>query len=359
MIDLSFGLAFVREYFLHTGRLSNISVRLIRRYERAGNLQDLGAAINHAETAVKATPEDHPGRATRLSNLSCYLSFQYERAGNLEDLEAAITHAEAALKATPEDRPGRAIFLCNLGNNLSRRYKQTGNLEDLEAATTHAEASLKALPEDHPYRGKQLSYLGDILSSRYERSGNLQDLEAAIGSHFASWSTRTAPILIRLVGALSAAKMLVLNPSVKDQSRAYSLLHDAAHLMPLATSRSLERDDQQHILGQLTGLASLAAAVALEAGQLPLEALRLQELGRSVTNGQLIDYRSDISNLIEQHPTLAKDFDSLRQEIDSPFPFTGSSLDTSIDNQLQIQQAAIRRRKKVAKDLDNILHQIR
>ena len=85
----------------------------------------------------------------------------------------------------------------------------------------------------------------------------------------------------------------------------------------------------------------------------------MQELGRSVTNGQLIDYRSDISDLFEQHPTLAKDFDDLRQELDSPFPSTKLSLDPSMSKRLQIQQAAIHRKNKAAQDLDHIFLQIR
>ena len=109
--------------------------------------------------------------------------------------------------------------------------------------------------------------------------------------------------------------MLILSSVVKDFSRAYSLLHDAIHLMPLATPRSLDREDQQHILRQLTGLTSIAAAVALEVAQSPLEALQLLELGRSITNGQLLDYHSDISHLLEKHPQLATAFDSLRLEL--------------------------------------------
>jgi len=84
--------------------------------------------------------------------------------------------------------------------------------------------------------------------------------------------------------------MLVFSPLVKDMSRACSLLRSVIDLLPLATSRSLEREDQQHILGKLTGLVSLAASVPLEVGESPLEALRLQEIGRNITNGQLLDY---------------------------------------------------------------------
>jgi len=164
-----------------------------------------------------------------------------------------------------------------------------------------------------------------------------------------------------------AARMLVFIPWLKDLSRACSLLRNAIHLMPLATSRSLDREDQQHILGQLTGIASLAVSVSLEVGEAPLEALRLQEFGRSVTNGQLLDYRSDIADLFAHHPTLADEFDSLRQELDSPSPIPSlGSLDMlhgvpemSINESLRDQLASLQRRNKVAQDLDNILLQIR
>lgn len=145
-----------------------------------------------------------------------------------------------------------------------------------------------------------------------------------------------------------------------DLSRAWPLLHDAIHLIPRATLRSLDREDQQHILGKLTGLTSLAISVSLEISRSPLEALQLQELSRSITNGQFLDYRTDISDLMEEYPTLAKEFDSLRQTLDSPVPSSSTeSSDTSKGKLLQIleQQAIIDRKNKAAQDLDNILFQ--
>ncbi|KAF8418367.1 CHAT domain-containing protein [Terfezia claveryi] len=332
-----------------------------KRYLRTGDLQDLESAINYTETAVGATKdEDHLDRPGGLSNLSSYLRNRYERTGNLEDLDGAINHANAAVKATPQDHPNWAAWLNNLGNRLSERYTRTGNLQDLETAIDYAKTVVRATPDDHPYRAAYLNNLGKHMNGQYEQTGNCQYLELAIASWCASWTIPTAPILTRIHAASAAANALVSGPlATQDLFRAYTLLHDATHLIPLATSRSLEREDQQHIVGKLTGLASLATAVSLQAGQSPLEALRLQELGRSVTNGQLLDYRSDISDLIKEYPTLAKDFDSLRQELDSSFPSLECPPDIAMDGRLQIQQAGIHRRNKVANDLDYVLQQIR
>src|SRR5258706_7037 len=93
--------------------------------EQTGGVQDLEAAIFHAEAAVEATPEDHQNKARRLNNLGSMLFHRYERTGNIRDLVAAIVHAEAAVEATPEDHPNKATMLTNLGNMLSRRYERT------------------------------------------------------------------------------------------------------------------------------------------------------------------------------------------------------------------------------------------
>ena len=167
---------------------------------------------------------------------------------------------------------------------------------------------MEVLPEDHPVRAELLEKLGYILKWRYDRTGDLQGSKLAIAAWRAAASIPTAQLLTRIQAASKAAQMLVVSPSAthgNDLSIACSLLYNAIYLIPLATSRSLEREDQQHILGKLTGLAAFAAAVSLQVGQSPLEALRLLELGRSVTNSQLLDYRSDISDLRDQHPTLA------------------------------------------------------
>ena len=63
-------------------------------------------------------------------------------------------------------------------------------------------------------------------------------------------------------------------------------------MIPLLTGRSLNRDDQQNALKSVAGPTSLSASVILRLGQSPTEAVRLLELGRNVTNGQLLDYFS-------------------------------------------------------------------
>ena len=53
---------------------------------------------------MEATPEDHPDKAARLNSFGAFLGRRYQQTGNLQDLEAAIMHAEAAVDGTPEDQ---------------------------------------------------------------------------------------------------------------------------------------------------------------------------------------------------------------------------------------------------------------
>ena len=67
---------------------------------------------------MKATPDGHPNVAGQLNNLGSCLSSRYERTVNLQDLEAAINHTQTAVDATPEDHPDHSMWLNNLSIHL-------------------------------------------------------------------------------------------------------------------------------------------------------------------------------------------------------------------------------------------------
>ena len=185
-----------------------------------------------------------------------------------------------------------------LGSHLKSRYTRAGALVGVGGLELVRLGGGIIQPGSHLGMRTLVIYHSINTSTDFpqkNRAGALQGLDLAIAAWHDCWGIPTAHILTRIKGALNAAQALVSSPS-KDSnvSGAFSLLNSATHLLPLATSRSLERDDQQHILAQLTCLVSLAAAVSLQAGYSPLEAVQLQEVGRSVTNTQLLDYRSDI-----------------------------------------------------------------
>ncbi|KAF2792066.1 hypothetical protein K505DRAFT_388192, partial [Melanomma pulvis-pyrius CBS 109.77] len=82
----------------------------------------------------------------------------------------------------------------------------------------------------------------------------------------------------------------------------------------------------------------MAAAICLEAGKDEHQALELLELGRCVIAGLLLEMRTDISVLKQQHPMLAAEFESLRNELDLPPSKTTLLGDTASPWKVQANQ---------------------
>lgn len=140
-----------------------------------------------------------------------------------------------------------------------------------------------------------------------------------------AWFCHTSPPSIRIASARRAASILA---SQLRWNEASHLLEGAVTLLPIVSPRLLANTDKQHMLGQFSGLASTAAAIYLEAGKDERQAVQLLELGRCVIAGLLLEMRTDISDLKQQHPVLAAEFESLRDELGSP-PSEISALDNT------------------------------
>jgi hypothetical protein len=250
--------------------LNNLGNWLGRRFERTGSMDDLNRAVDVADMAVNATPQDHPDRAGRLNNLGSWLGMRFERSGSMDDLHRAVDVSDMAINATPQDHPDRAGILNNLGSWLGRRFERTGSMDDLNRALSH-----------------------------YKEG----------------WSCHSSPPSIRIRLARHAADILASQRNWEESSE---ILQGAVQLLPLVSPRLLNNNDKQHILGEFAGLASMAAAISLEAGKNEHCALELLELGRCIIAGLLLEMRTDIFLLKEQHPGLAAEFESLRDELDSP-----------------------------------------
>lgn len=122
------------------------------------------------------------------------------------------------------------------------------------------------------------------------------------------------------IPALRLAAELTLSD---DVGRAAALTEAAVLLLPDLVLRELDRGDRQHLIGEVFGLASYAASLALSdpgvrEEERPGRALRLLEAGRSVLLTQSLATRNDYTDLREAHPGLAAELASLRSELDRP-----------------------------------------
>ncbi|GKQ37457.1 CHAT domain-containing protein [Streptomyces sp. A012304] len=299
-----------------TAPLSNLGTTLLLRFERTRDATDLDAAITALRDAVQAIPVGHPHRTAALSNLGTTLRARYERIGDLADLNAAITALREAVEATPTKHPDQTP-LHNLGATLRARYERTGDLVDLNAAITALREAVEATPAGHPDQAAYLSNLGTALLLRFERTEDAAELGEATSAFAEAWAVVSAAPALRIRAAWAVASLIVES----DVRMASDMAEAAVLLLPEVTPRQLQRSDQQHVLGGLAGLAAVAAALALDDPRgTPQEratrALRLLEAGRAVLLSQALDVRSDLTDLQQQHPDLARRFVELRDRLD-------------------------------------------
>jgi CHAT domain/Tetratricopeptide repeat len=167
---------------LRAGPLSNLSVALRMRFERAGNQADLDDAVTAGQDAVAAAPALGPDRPGCLSNLSAALQARFGCSRDIGDLDGAIGAAQEAVAGTPAGHPGRAAFLFNLSAALQSRFEQTADLVDLDKAIRGVRDVLIALPAGHPDRLACMSGLSAALQARHERTGDAGNLDEAVSA---------------------------------------------------------------------------------------------------------------------------------------------------------------------------------
>ncbi|KAH6883559.1 CHAT domain-containing protein [Thelonectria olida] len=326
--------------------LSSLGNQLGRRYKRTGKVANLEEAISIARQVVNLTPDDHPGRTDWLDNLGVLLESRYERRGEMVDLEEAIGIARQAVDSILDDYPDRAGWLGNLGTKLGHRYERTGEMADLEEAISLVRQAVNSTPDDHPDQARWLTNLGVLLESRHERTGEMADLEEASLTLQDAWHCQSAIPFHRVQAGARCLKLLA--PQHKTDI-AIDLGKNIIDLLPSVNTKLLDRSDQQFVVSTFSGVAADLCAFLLQSNQ-TAEALRYLEKGRAVIIGQLMDSRSDLSLLEQQHPDIARRYQQLRDEVNIPLRQVEQGI---IQAQLRI------RRLEALAELDACIHEIR
>ena len=338
----------------HAKWLSDLGAHLSTRFDRTGALDDLQEAIRRSEEAVAATPVGNPDRARRLNNLGKHLATRFGRTGVLEDLQEAIRQSEDAMAATPADHPDRAGWLNNLGLHLSTRFDRTGALWDLQEAIRLLEEAVAATPVDHPGRGGSLNNLGKCLLARFNQSGNAEDYEGACTAWEMAANCSIAHPIVRAKSARSATLARI---NFGHLQAAYSNSQSVIKLLHRASSRAIEREDQEYILGQVSGMSSLAASLALETGEPASTAAELLEFGSGIISGYTFDARNDVSELGKEYPGLCSRYKALQGELSSPLQLP--DLECLLIPSMTSTGNRITRRLEAIRELDELEAEIR
>ncbi len=153
---------------------------LISRYGRTGRLEDLEEAIRVYQQAVAATPPDSPTGHLVSTIWATGWSRPLRRTGRLEDLKKPSGFGSR--RSSPRRRicRDRAISSNNLGSGLSTVTGARGGWKTWKKPSVYGEQAVAATPPDLPDRPSRLNNLGNGLSSPLRRTGRLEDLEAKV-----------------------------------------------------------------------------------------------------------------------------------------------------------------------------------
>ncbi|KAE8168526.1 CHAT domain-containing protein [Aspergillus tamarii] len=333
-----------------------LSMQLVCRYEQLGALVDLQEAILLMQECIKGAPSNYAHRIVCLKALSDQLGFLFERNKNMETLNKAVDAANEAAALAPKDDMMRPSILNSLHLLLVSRSKATNTPADLVAAIkvqrealdspdtlsdrtillhnlsqtlaytqkeselpTTREAvelsweSVNTAPESHPNRAMYLNTFGTFLKDGYGHSKQLIHGNQKPQDFFQeSLHSTNSPPLDRIKAGQNAFDCYVTDG---QWANAGIVATEIVKLLPLLVPRWLSRDDQQHLLKNISHFTSRAASVALQANRSPAEAIDVLEAGRGVIARFTTDMKTDISELEELHPALHAEYVWLRRQI--------------------------------------------
>ncbi|KAF5644908.1 tpr domain protein [Fusarium sp. NRRL 52700] len=338
---------------------SRLGKWLRRRAESSGDQRDLDHAIEVLELAVESTPQEDVDRPPRLLNLATCYAMRFDQNRRLEDLNKSIDTKQMALDQTPADNPFRATLTGSLGNDLYRRAKHSRSKADMDDSIQKYEEGLGLAHPHSMGRLCDLTFLGKTLRERFElfsEGRSTEDIDRSIKvlkealdvvENDNSWRCRIlwniglsyvtlynetdeppddalenallafkecfqsphCEAWYRISGARNAAVVLM---DMENPKEAAGVLKEAIRLLPTLTPRFLSRLDQQRAIAQLSGVASLATWIALEAELDLYECLVLLEGSRGIMASLLMETRMDMSMMDQE---TASEFREARERL--------------------------------------------
>ncbi|KAE8142046.1 CHAT domain-containing protein [Aspergillus pseudotamarii] len=339
----------------HTICLANLSWQLAHR-PGTGNGDQLDRAIEAARAAFDATSDGDRFFYIRAGILAEMFQSRYVRDRIIDDLDEAELFANVSVATAPSGGKEKAWRLYSLANILRDRAVLSTEWEDLDKAIETARESASLSGVDDRLRALFLKNLANLLAERYPgcMSPAHEAHASILGVVKAGWDcSKKADPSTRIHLGLTASFYMTGNA---DWVSACAILEEAIQLVPLLSPRILSNTDKELGLREFSGVASIAAAVALNAGKSPGQALQMLELASGVITGLLTEMRSSTDELERKHPQLAARFIQLRDQLDSDPTLTDLSLDIRDQNR---SLSCLNTRYELDESLSDVIQQIR
>lgn len=309
-------------------RLNILSTLWGRLYEYSGNLEYLDKAILHIEESLR-TCREHPLVHHNFSNMSNYYAWRYKHDTKKykDHLELAITEIKQSIQRSPPIGSHCPEYLASYCKLLGWKYKEIKKEARtdpglLEEAIQVGKAAKDGLKPGSVAKLRAVHNLNEVLILQYVDEKDVETLKLATDQWNNILSDRSFPPVYAVNMAVEAVHLL---KAIEEYKEALPIAQQGISLLAKASPRSIQAMDQQRILGRYAGLASDAAALVLECADesdlraAAVEAVTLLEKGRGILADHEFQARNlpDLSQLKEEEPELALEFDTLIHTIDA------------------------------------------
>ena len=347
--------------------LAKLSVALMIRYQVQQDPDDLHQAVDHGRHAAEAVHPDDPDAPGIMSDFGQALRHLAESNGQAQTADEAVRVTRAALDATPIGHAARGDRLLNLAACIHVLSVLTNDADRLREAVSLTRAAIAATTDGDPARAIYMSELGMRLVMLTDYDSRLTDAErsAALGEAFTLWraaaDVRTAATSTRMIAAVRWAEAAAERGIPSEAMAGYQA---AVRLLPLLAWMGLERGSREQLLAVWARNTAEAAAWALEVGDV-LSAIEALEQGRSILWNQLLQLRTETSELRDVRPDLAARLDALRVLLDGPgaadesATFTAGSPGGRDDGRRALYDRAHDQRMRAADEWDQTVDSVR
>ena len=286
---------------VHLTRLGYLRGWLCRR---TGNGEELSNSIEWCREAIKELQGTDEELCKKFElDLALHLATRY---WSDPDKYEADQDEIMRLKTKIID-PGNALSFCRIFLLI---YSRNNDLEVLNAAVdtgrmavSESRASRAAQPSlsdanrtiQEGWAYEELS-LAQALVRRIKYNGKegwSEDADTALDCLLRCVRAKNIDIAVLIWGAQCISEPLFVSSGKLDMSDLALATGRAVRSLPKALSRTLRREDVQHLLNSFAGVATDAAAAAIASGRGAEEALELLETGRGILTTHLLDLRVD------------------------------------------------------------------
>ncbi|THV03105.1 hypothetical protein K435DRAFT_651990 [Dendrothele bispora CBS 962.96] len=333
--------------------LSNLGCAFQSRFKCLGELGDIENAIRVKQQAVDLTPDGHADKARRFANLGSAFFRRFERLGELGDIENAIYVKQQAIDLTPDGHADKASMLSNLGCAFQSRFECLGELGDIENAIRVKQQAVDLTPDGHADKASWLNNLGSAFQSRFECFGEPGDItEATVAYKQATENTSSRPST-RYVAACCWATLCSKHQSPSTALDAYTVVLE---IIPQVVWFGQTVHRRYEELPKIGRKINAAAAVAISVGDFP-RAVELLEEGRSIVWKQILQLRTPLDELRQQHPDLADELLRVSLALDNAGTSNSQDINSEIKHQTAEEEA--QNHRKLAAKYEKLLKEVR